>query len=265
MDLQATLLGRQVDHEPSYSPSLLMPLPRQRLAPLAPAGADRWTGYELSWLDENGKPDIAMLQCDVPANSPAIVESKSFKLYLNSFARRRASLATVQADIERDLAAAAGAPVAVRILRRTDWMLLVPVGESEHCIDDIELADPALDALQPAALSADGADIVEEALSSHLFRSNCPVTGQPDWASVSLHYRGPRIDRAGLLRYWLSFRSQREFHEQCVERMYSDIAQRCAPQWFAVQARFTRRGGLDIHPLRASAGPLPWLARSVRQ
>ncbi len=260
-----TLLGRTVDHEPEYTPAILDPLPRVPMPNAAAMfGADRWTGYEFSWLDQYGKPQIAMLQFDVPADSPYLIESKSLKLYLNSYARRRLEKDEVVPNISADLSAAAGRSVNVNLIDVAAWHAFGTVGDDSSCIDDVELVDPDLTAIDPSLLRTDGAPVTE-CLSTHLFRSNCPVTGQPDWATVSLHYRGPRIDSVGLLRYWLSFRHVREFHEQCVERMYADIAQRCSPYWFAVQARFTRRGGLDIHPLRASALPLPWFGRSWRQ
>ncbi len=262
------LLGQNVDHEPEYSPAILESIARapMRVALGAPAmlGADRWTGYEFSWLDLVGKPHIAVLCCEVPADSPNIVESKSFKLYLNSYARRRLPGERVAFDVESDLTAAIGCPIRVELLLPQAWSRIATACETAMCIDDTAVAEPELDRVDPTLLRTTSGH-ADEHLVSHLFRSNCPVTGQPDWASVSLQYRGPPIDHASLLRYWLSFRFVREFHEQCVERMYTDIARCCAPEWFAVQARFTRRGGLDIHPLRASAEPFPWEARSWRQ
>lgn len=260
--LADTLLGRTVEHEPTYSPDLLMPIARAGtraalgLASELPfVGSDRWTGYELSWLQPGGKPQIAVLRASVPADSPQLIESKSFKLYLNSYARERvASAEHVRQRIGVDLSTAAGAPVAVELLMPVDWPQLAPAELSGICIDDIDLAIEHAGALQPEALVADRAQRIEETLVSHLLKSNCPVTGQPDWASVVIDYRGPAIDRAGLLRYLVSFRDVREFHEQCVERIFLDIARRCAPEWLAVEARYTRRGGLDINPYRASGG-----------
>lgn len=261
--LADTLLGRAVEHEPAYSPDLLMPIARAGAraelgigAPLPFVGSDRWTGFELSWLEPGGKPRVAVLRACVPADSPHLIESKSFKLYLNSYARESiASADAARQRIAADLSAAAGSPVAVELLLPQDWWQLAPAALPGDCIDDLDIAIDHGGALQPQALAADASEQVEETLVSHLLKSNCPVTGQPDWASVVIDYRGPRIGRAGLLRYLVSFRELREFHEQCVERIFLDIRQRCAPEFLAVEARYTRRGGLDINPYRASSEP----------
>ena len=260
--LADTLLGRTVEHEPAYSPDLLMPIARAAAraelgigTSLPFVGSDRWTGFELSWLEPGGKPRVAVLRACVPADSPNLIESKSFKLYLNSYARERvASVDEVGQRIAADLSAAAGSPVVVELLPPQDWQRLAPAALPGVCIDDLDIAIEHTGTLQPQALSADATEPVEETLISHLLKSNCPVTGQPDWASVVIDYRGPRIERAGLLRYLVSFRELREFHEQCVERIFLDLSQRCAPEFLAVEARYTRRGGLDINPYRASSG-----------
>ncbi len=260
--LADTLLGRAVEHEPAYGPDLLMPIARASAraelgigASLPFVGSDRWTGFELSWLEPGGKPCVAVLRACVPADSTHLIESKSFKLYLNSYARERvASVDQVRVRIAADLSAAAGSPVAVELLLPQDWRQLAPATLAGDCIDDLSIAIEHTGALLPAALSANAHEPVAEVLISHLLKSNCPVTGQPDWASVVIDYRGPRIDRAGLLRYLVSFRELREFHEQCVERIFLDLRQRCAPEFLAVEARYTRRGGLDINPYRASSG-----------
>lgn len=261
--LADTLLGRAVEHEPAYSPDLLMPIARASAraelgigTPLPFVGSDRWTGFELSWLEPGGKPRVAVLRACVPADSPHLIESKSFKLYLNSYARERISdVDAARQRITADLSAAAGSPVAVELLPPQDWVQLAPASLPGVCIDDLDIAIEHPGTLQSQALAADTNERVAETLVSHLLKSNCPVTGQPDWASVVIDYRGARIDRAGLLRYLVSFRDVREFHEQCVERIYLDIRQRCAPEFLAVEARYTRRGGLDINPYRASSGP----------
>ena len=257
-----TLLGRTVEHEPPYAPSILMPIPRagtrQALGiagPLPFAGVDRWTGFELGWLEPGGKPRVAVLRATVPADSPNLVESKSFKLYLNSYARERLDgIDAVRARIARDLSAAAGAEVMVELVEPANWKSLAPGELPGHVIDDLPLAIESSGTIDTSALRSDPAQIVAESLVSHLLKSNCPVTGQPDWASVMIDYRGPAIDRAGLLRYLVSFREVREFHEQCVERIYLDLTRRCAPESLAVEARYTRRGGLDINPRRVSPG-----------
>lgn len=260
--LADTLLGRTVDHEPTYSSDLLMPIARAGtraalgLTEALPfVGSDRWTGFELSWLAPGGKPQVAVLRASVPAESPNLIESKSFKLYLNSYARERlVDAAAVQQRLERDLSAAAQSPVTVELLLPDAWPRLAPRALPGVCIDDLAVDIDHGAGLRPDALTADPTRSQHETLVSHLLKSNCPVTGQPDWASVVIDYRGPAIDHAGLLRYLVSFRDVREFHEQCVERIFLDVSQRCAPEFLAVEARYTRRGGLDINPYRASAG-----------
>ena len=254
-------LGREVAYPQAYDPALLYPIPRALgraaigiggAAPLPFAGHDRWHAYELSWLDARGKPRVATATLQVPADSPNLVESKSLKLYLNSFnASRFDDAGAVRARIEADLSAAAGAPVAMAFG-------LPPLAtDAAESIDGLDLAIDRYGPPDAALLSADAGDIVEETLASALLKSNCPVTGQPDWADIAIAYRGPRIDRAGLLRYLVSFRDHAEFHEQCVERVYSDLLARCAPQWLSVEARYTRRGGLDINPWRGTPGMAP--------
>ncbi|MGE4072646.1 MAG: NADPH-dependent 7-cyano-7-deazaguanine reductase QueF [Lysobacterales bacterium] len=273
-DLSHTLLGRTVEHEPGYSPDLLMPIARAQaraelgLGDALPfVGSDRWTGFELGWLQPGGKPRVAVLRACVPADSPQLIESKSFKLYLNSYARERMpSSDAVAQRIAVDLSAAAGAPVAIELLLPEQWSQLAPGALPGRCIDDLEIdCEPSIE-LQVQALASDVNHQVSEMLVSNLLKSNCPVTGQPDWASVIIDYRGARIDAAGLLRYLVSFREVREFHEQCVERIFVDLQARCAPEELRVEARYTRRGGLDINPYRASHGP-PRIAdrRSWRQ
>lgn len=257
-----TLLGRAVDHEPAYAPSILMPIPRAAAREalgihhdLPFAGVDRWTGFELGWLEPGGKPRVAVMRAQVPADSPNLIESKSFKLYLNSYARERLEqVQAVQSRIATDLTTAAGAPVHVELLEPRDWPRLAPGELSGTVIDELPIEVETGRGIDTSPLRSDCALVVDESLVSHLLKSNCPVTGQPDWASVVIDYRGPAIDRAGLLRYLVSFRDVREFHEQCVERIYLDLARHCAPEWLAVEARYTRRGGLDINPRRVTRG-----------
>ncbi|MGO4701610.1 NADPH-dependent 7-cyano-7-deazaguanine reductase QueF [Dyella sp. 2RAB6] len=265
-------LGKTTVYADRYDPSLLFPIPRQAKrdeigvsAPLPFHGVDIWNAYELSWLDARGKPRVALAEFRVPATSPNIIESKSFKLYLNGFAQERIDDAQrLAATLHRDLSAAAGAEIEV---------LLSEASAKAHAVIDLEgesvdALDIAIDDYGPPRadyLRADANDIVDEALVSDLLRSNCPVTGQPDWGSVQIRYRGPRIDREGLLRYLVSFRNHNEFHEQCVERIFVDVIRHCAPQQLSVYARYTRRGGLDINPFRASAEAAPGNPRGARQ
>lgn len=270
-------LGREVAYPRAYDPALLFPIAREAgrdalgLAgdTLPFIGHDRWHAYELSWLDPRGKPVVATATFTVPADSPRLVESKSLKLYLNSLnSTRFADAEAVRARIAIDLSAAAGAPVAVEDgLPPVEGAATGRTPDPEPTsIDGLDVACDEYDAPNPALLSADAGAAASETLSSDLLKSNCPVTGQPDWASVRIAYRGPRIDRAGLLRYLVSFREHAEFHEQCVERIFVDLMARCRPSELSVEARYTRRGGLDINPWRATPGLAPPpAARDPRQ
>ena len=260
--LPDTLLGRAVEHEPPYSPELLTPVERARTrvalgvdGPLPFIGSDRWTGWELSWLEPGGKPRIAVLRALVPADSPNLIESKSFKIYLNSHARERyAAPGELGARLVADLSACAGAAVAVEIIEPADFARMAPLVWDGESLDEMPLAIEATPAPRPTLIRADAGRRVAERLYTNLFKSNCPVTGQPDWASVRIDCTGPALDRAGLLAYLCSFREVREFHEQCVERIFLDLWRQAHPERLSVEARFTRRGGLDINPYRASAG-----------
>ena len=254
-------LGRDTAYPSGYDPGLLYPIPRAPArAQLGIAGAlpfvgvDRWQAFELSWLDLRGKPHVATATLQVPASSPHLVESKSLKLYLNSLnAARFANAEAVQACIEADLSAAAGAPVTLAFgVAPMD----ATTGDTTS-IDDLDITIDHYGPPDAALLQADPSNVVEETLSSALLKSNCPVTGQPDWADVTIAYRGPRIDRAGLLRYIVSFREHAGFHEQCVEQLFVDLLARCAPTALSVEARYTRRGGLDINPWRGTPGSTP--------
>jgi 7-cyano-7-deazaguanine reductase len=228
-------------------------------------GVDVWNCYELSWLDANGKPQIAVATFEVPADSPCIVESKSVKLYLTGLNLVRfAAREEVASAIERDLRAATGAAVTVA-LHGPEAFASLPRGELRGDSLDAEPLETVDEAPDPGVLRASGAP-VSEALVTRLFRSVCPVTGQPDYASLQLCYRGPRIDRARLLRYFVSFRRHPGFHEHCVERIFADVWTSCGPGALSVYARFTRRGGIDINPFRTSGdGPPPPNARTARQ
>lgn len=265
-----SLLGRQAAYPAHYQPDLLFPIPRAQAraalgldeTALPFIGHDRWHAYELGWLDPHGKPQVATASLVVPADSPCLIESKSLKLYLNSYnGTRMEDAEALRARIAADLSAVAGAEVAVDF--GVPALETQPSGES---IDALPLAIDAYGPPQPQWLQAALDEEVEETLYSALLKSNCPVTGQPDWATVSVHYRGPRIDRAGLLRYLVGFRDHAEFHEQCVERIFVDLLQRCRPRSLQVLARYTRRGGLDINPWRATPGSVPGpFLRAARQ
>ena len=264
---QDSSLGREVSYPSQYDPGLLFPIPRIGArteiglddAALPFVGHDRWHAFELSWLDPRGKPQVAVATVQVPCTSPRLIESKSFKLYLNSLnSTRMESAEALRERLVADLSACAGAPVQVQF--GLPPLVESPLGES---IDGLDVEIDCYGPPQAGYLAADAGQVVEETLVSALLKSNCPVTGQPDWATVSLRYRGPKIDRAGLLRYLVSYREHAEFHEQCAERIFSEVSTRCQPQWLEVEARYTRRGGLDINPWRASPG-IAAPARTVR-
>ena len=273
-------LGKASAYADQYDASLLFPIARaaKRLeigvgeTPLF-FGADLWMAFELSWLNLRGKPQVALAQFTIPCETPNIVESKSFKLYLNSFNNTRfADAAQVQARLRADISEAAwrGAPHASSV----GVKLLLP--EMFDREDIVEFDGLSLDRLDiectrytpaPDLLSAiQGEPPVTEVLTSNLLKSNCLVTGQPDWGSVRIAYSGPEIKQEGLLQYLVSFRNHHEFHEQCVERIFMDIWTRCHPTKLAVYARYTRRGGLDINPFRTSyPQALPRNIRNARQ
>lgn len=271
-DWQNLPLGQETQYESSYNPRLLHPIPRgisrAQLGldeKLPFSGADEWWGFELSWLNPKGVPQVAVARFRFAATSPAMIESKSFKLYLNSLNQTVFDSAdAVRKTLEADLSAAAGNDVAVTLFDVEDDALAVhkPLG---FCLDglDIETRQYQPDA-QLLKLAASG-ERVEEVLYSHLLRSNCPVTGQPDWATVTVDYAGPALEREALLAYIISFREHQDFHEHCVERIFCDLTQLADFERLTVCARYTRRGGLDINPLRTSTGEIEFPGRYARQ
>lgn len=262
--LDDSLLGKSVAGSSHYDPGLLFPIPRSQgrnaigLSAVLPFhGVDIWNAWELSWLDELGKPQVAVAEIRVPADSPNLIESKSLKLYLNSLnAMRYPDAHHVERLLRDDLGAAAGGAVEVRVMG-LERVSEAAIHDAEGtCIDDLPIAVEHYGPPEPAFLCTNPGTRVSETLVSHLLKSNCPVTAQPDWASVVISYQGAAIDRAGLLRYIVSYRNHDEFHEQCVERMFRDLHARCAPDQLSVSARYTRRGGLDINPWRGNAAQL---------
>ncbi len=267
-------LGKSVAYQAEYDPGLLFPIPRAgKRAEIGIngeppfMGMDIWNAYELSWLNARGKPQVALANFLVPADSPNIIESKSFKLYLNSFNQTRlADEAELAGLLTRDLSAAIGKPVAVEIVSPERFASQRIADLDGYCIDNLDIE---IDTYSPAPqlLRCEEYPVpVEETLVSNLLKSNCLVTGQPDWASVQIRYFGPAINRESLLRYLISFRNHNEFHEQCVERIFMDIQHMCRPMKLAVYARYTRRGGLDINPWRSNfSTSLPPNRRTARQ
>ncbi|MBY4675441.1 NADPH-dependent 7-cyano-7-deazaguanine reductase QueF [Marinobacterium arenosum] len=263
-------LGQETRYVNQYDPSLLYPINRRLnwaergidRDSLPFFGVDIWNAYEVSWLDMKGKPVVRLAEFHLPATSANIIESKSFKLYLNSYNLSRfADQAQVQAQMTADLSCAAGGEVRV-VLRHPDEAPEIERFRGE-CIDELEI-DVEHYQPRPELLKAAG-EPLEERLYSHLLKSNCPVTGQPDWASIQIDYRGAPIDREGLLKYLISYREHGDFHEQCVENIFMDIWQQCRPQRLSVYARYVRRGGLDINPYRSSEQQLPANLRLSRQ
>lgn len=256
-------LGRSTDYPEHYDPALLFPIersgPRDALGlsgALPFRGVDVWTAYEITWLGAGGKPEAAVGRFLISADSPRIVESKSLKLYLGSFAQESAAAsAELARRIESDLSRACDAPVAVTLSPAADTDALRFGSLPGESLDDIAIATDVYEPA-PAFLSAAGRD-ADETLRSALFRARCPVTGQPDYGDVMIRYRGPRMDRAGLLRYLISYRRHAAFHESCIERIFVDILHRCVPRALSVYGRFLRRGGIDINPFRSNFEPGP--------
>ena len=281
-ELKTGPLGESSQYAEGYSPNRLFPMPRAEgrsavglRGALDWYGQDVWTGYEFSWLNERGKPEVAVMRLTVAAESSHIVESKSMKLYLNGYAQTRFdSTSKVRDRLAEDLSHAFGGAVAVELVALAEPSL----GVSElagYCLDelDVEITDYqrnpdllVLAATQGAKETKETKETpVTQVLTTHLFRSLCPVTAQPDWASVIVSYSGAAIDQAGLLKYLVSYRQHQAFHETTVERIYADIWERCQPEKLSVSGRFLRRGGLDISPTRSSESQPMDMSRLSRQ
>ena len=267
MSVEHSLLGKDTQYPSTYQPDILFPIARaQARSSYAhiegiQQGKDWWHVFEISWLNAQGIPQVAIGRLTLPASSPNLIESKSLKLYFNSlnftqFDSESAFIATV----EKDLSAAAGAPVTIQLFQVDDLAIYQPEG---ICIDNFV---PERLENQPDAslLSFDheNTDHLEIQLYSHLLRSNCPVTGQPDWGTVFIRYQGKKPCYRSLLAYIISYRQHNGFHEQCVEQMFADIWQNLQPEKLMVYAAYTRRGGLDINPCRVS--DLTWMPRPIR-
>ncbi len=254
-------LGSTSQYPDRYDPSLLTPIPRSNSreslfsnGAIPYTGVDLWTAYELSWLDGNGKPVVAIAEFEFPCDSINIVESKSFKYYLNSLNQTKyENIEVLQSQLEKDLSEACGADMRATILPLSSSGQFDRIEKMPgYCVDqeDVEIQTYSPDA---GLLEADTTNQVQnEQLFSHLLKSNCPVTGQPDWASLWIEYSGAKISAASLLRYVVSFRQHQDFHENCVEKIFNDVVRQCNPGSLSVYARYTRRGGLDINPFRTN-------------
>lgn len=258
--LEGLTLGKATDYQANYDASLLQGVPRSlnrnaiALTDTLPFhGVDIWTGYELSWLNAKGKPMVAIAEFQLSYESLNLIESKSFKLYLNSFNQTQFdSVEALQKTLVQDLSDCAQGEISVKIIEPKSFGIQRVVELPGTCIDDldIEVTDYRFN---PSYLenSTDDKQTVAETLNSNLLKSNCLITSQPDWGSVMIRYQGPKIDREKLLRYLISFRQHNEFHEQCVERIFVDLKRYCHCTKLTVYARYTRRGGLDINPYRS--------------
>ncbi len=278
-ELSKLTLGKSTQYCSEYTADLLQGVPRslnrddlalnQNNLPFV--GEDVWYGYELSWLNDKGKPVVAVAEFRFACTSDNIVESKSFKLYLNSFNQTRfANVKEVEQILTKDLSKIAGSEASVNLFGVDHCPALDIAKKTDKCCcidgEDISIDNYQYDAqlLATAQDKAEGSQI-EEHLVSHLLKSNCLITNQPDWASIYIHYRGKAIDHSALLKYLISFRQHNEFHEQCVERIYCDLQKFCQLDELTIFARYTRRGGLDINPFRSSHTEQAPFARTLRQ
>jgi 7-cyano-7-deazaguanine reductase len=274
-DLDLAPLGRETPYPAHYDPTLLFPIPRQRVIPtnIKVIGWDFWRGYELSWLAPNGLPCVGLIKITVPFDSPFMTESKSLKLYLNSFNQEKFSdVSQLIMRIQTDVSQAAGADVQVSIVGaeqfKTEY-IDEPTNMGNRAEINIDQSQQTFHIYSPDAnlLRCNRQQpLLTESVFSRLLKSNCPVTNQPDWASVHIHYHGHAIEHEALLAYIVSFRQHQGFHEKCVETIFADVMRVCQPEQLSVYARYTRRGGVDINPWRATVGCTPpTLMRSAQQ
>ncbi len=254
-------LGRESHYPTQYDPGVLFAISRGdsraalNLTALPFHGVDIWNAWELSWLDPNGRPRVATAEIRVPADTGSLIESKSLKLYLNSFAMTRYDNRTaVQNTISEDLSRCAGGTVTVKLAGHDDAAANAVRTLPGDCLDELAVSCEQFD-VDPTLLRADSSKVVHETLHTHLLRSLCPVTAQPDIGSLAIHYHGPKIDRTSLLQYIVSYREHNDFHEACIERMFIDLQHCCGAQSLSVFARYQRRGGLDINPFRSNFEP----------
>lgn len=264
-------LGKTTEYITKYNPTILFPIARAPkraeinvTEPLPFYGYDVWNAYELSWLNENGKPQVAIGEIILPCDTPNIIESKSVKLYFNSLNNTQfPHLDSVITTIKNDLSKSAGKDIDVRIQLLEDIQDICTESFSGKCIDGLDITTNDYQ-VNPGLLSVEN-ESVEETLYSNFFNSICLATRQPDWASIKIQYQGKKLNREGLLKYLISYRNHSEFHEQCIERALMDILRRCQPNALTIEARFTRRGGIDINPIRSTQQITPSNCRQIRQ
>lgn len=250
-------LGKDQAYPDQYDASLLQSIPRSVCREKLPkqdfSGVDIWTGYELSWLDAQGKPNIAIAEFTIPASSPYIIESKSFKYYLNSFNQCHIdSWSALQKKLKDDLSTAAGEPVDVSLTAIDHYIHPPSKLEGFECVDNYPLGTPQYEPKPKVLAKLDNYNSDKQMLCSHLLKSNCPVTNQPDWASVWVMIEGAAVTQESFLRYIVGYRGHQDFHENCVEQIFCDLSHALQPKNLWVYARYTRRGGLDINPFRST-------------
>lgn len=249
-------LGKPTIYREEYDASLLYPILRETqrstlTPPLPLKGTDYWVGYELSWLAPSGVPQVAIASFEIPASTPYLIESKSFKLYLNSFNQTKfQTWKEVERVLSADLEEALKGKAKVSLFSVTQDFLPSAPTHTGILLDTLPIETTTYSYTPSFLKTEDG--VIEERLHSHLLKSNCLVTGQPDWGSLYIHYKGKKIDHAGLLKYIISFRSHQEFHEHCIERIYTDLMHLCRPEFLSIFGKYTRRGGLEINPFRSS-------------
>lgn len=258
-------LGKSSAYITQYTANLLFPIPRQSKRDelglphgvLPFYGFDTWNAYEVSWLNAKGKPIVVLAQFDIDCSSTNIIESKSFKLYLNSLNNTKFdSLDDVKQILQQDISCAVDGDVTVNLFKLNTFTEKTIENFAGESLDECDICFNSYE-INSTYLSSNPQKIVADVLVSDLLKSNCLVTGQPDWGSIQITYRGSEINKEGLLRYIVSFRNHNEFHEQCVERIFMDIMNHCKPETLTVEARYTRRGGLDINPVRSTDKILP--------
>ncbi|STO53962.1 7-cyano-7-deazaguanine reductase [Canicola haemoglobinophilus] len=272
--LQALKLGQKTEYASNYDRTLLQAVPRKLnrndlgITENQPFtfGADIWTAYEISWLNLKGVPQVAIADVEIDYQSENLIESKSFKLYLNSFNQSRfKNLQEVEQILQQDLTQCAQGQVKVRLNSLQHYAQQSIATLQGECIDEQDIEIQSYEFNPNLLENCTSTQWVEETLVSHLLKSNCLITNQPDWGTVQIHYVGSQINREKLLRYLISFRQHNEFHEQCVERIFCDLMRFAQPEKLSVYARYTRRGGLDINPFRSNFEPTPLNQRLARQ